>query len=219
MENPFRSEAAAYRFLLLTVGAFALIVAAKALIGTWAATVVFFGEVLAVVVYYVRSRTQERPEPKVPEHVGGELDKRILVVANETVGGTALRDEIMRRSEGFDTDVLVVVPALNSRIRHWASDEDGARAAASERLDRSLTVLRGLGIDAEGEVGEGDPLQCIDDALRTFHADEVVIATHPEGRSHWLERGVVTLARERYAIPIGHVVVDLEAESAAGRAS
>ena len=42
----------------------------------------------------------------------------------------------------------------------------------------------------------------------------IVISTHPEGRSNWLERGVVTSARERFAVPITHVVVDLDAEAA-----
>ena len=56
-------------------------------------------------------------------------------------------------------------------------------------------------------------MQSIADGLRTFGADEVIISTHPEGRSNWLERGVVDTARERFAVPITHVVVDLEAES------
>ena len=214
MENPFRSEAAAYRFLLVTIGALALIVAAKLLLGSVAALIVFVLELAAVVVYYVRQRS-ERPEPVTADHVGAPDEKRILVIANETVGGTALRNEIARHSEGFRTDVLVVCPALNSRLRTWTSDEDGARAAASERLERSLGRLRELGIDAAGEVGESDPVQCIDDALRTFGADEIVIATHPEGRSHWLERHVVETARERFAVPITHVVVDREAEQTA----
>jgi nucleotide-binding universal stress UspA family protein len=130
------------------------------------------------------------------------------------VGGTALRDEIVRRSEGSRAHVLVVCPALNSRLRHWTSDEDGARAAAGERLERSLEALRAHGVEAAGEVGDEDPVQAVDDALRTFGADEIVIATHPEGRSHWLERGVVERVRERYTCPIAHVVVDLDAERA-----
>ena len=68
------------------------------------------------------------------------------------------------------------------------------------------------GIEARGEIGDGDPLQAIEDALRTFAPDELVISTHPEGRSNWLERGVVAGARERFALPVTHVVVDLEAE-------
>ena len=63
-------------------------------------------------------------------------------------------------------------------------------------------------------MGDGDPLQAMEDALRTFGPDEIVISTHPEGRSNWLERGVVSAARERFDVPITHVVVDLEAASA-----
>nr|MBA2298579.1 hypothetical protein [Actinomycetota bacterium] len=53
--------------------------------------------------------------------------------------------------------------------------------------------------------------QAIEDALRTFGADEIVISTHPEGRSRWLERDVVSQAMERFDVPITHVVVDLDA--------
>ena len=109
--------------------------------------------------------------------------------------------------------MLVVSPALNSPLSHWVSDEDAARAAAQERLERAWHELAGRAASqASGEVGDGDPLQAIEDALRTFGADEIIISTHPEGRSHWLERGVVSSARERFAVPITHVVVDLEAE-------
>jgi hypothetical protein len=53
----------------------------------------------------------------------------------------------------------------------------------------------------------------MEDALRLFGADEIIISTHPEGRSHWLEKGIVDAARERFAVPIAHVVVDLSAEA------
>ena len=97
-------------------------------------------------------------------------------------------------------------------MKTFTSDVDEARAQAQQRLDASLARLRGEGIEASGEVGDGDPLQAIEDALRTFGADQIVISTHPEGRSHWLEQGLVTKARERFTVPITHVVVDLEAE-------
>jgi len=92
----------------------------------------------------------------------------------------------------------------------------GARAAAQERLEKSLAQLAAAGVEARGEVGDGDPLQAIADALRTFGADEIIISTHPEGRSNWLERGIVEHARERFAVPITHVVVDLAAERPGG---
>jgi hypothetical protein len=211
VRNPVRSEADAYRLLLVSVGYFALIVAAAA-VATWLGFVVFLALTAAAVGWWIRSRREEPPlrtrGASVPEDV-----RRILVVANETVGGSELFAVIAERSEGVAEDVLVICPALNSPLRTWVSDEDGARAAAQHRLDATLARLASAGIDARGEVGDGDPLQAIDDALRVFGADEIVISTHPEGRSHWLERGVVSGARGRFDVPIRHVVVDLEAEA------
>jgi nucleotide-binding universal stress UspA family protein len=210
--NPFRSEAEAYRFLLLSVGYFAAIAIAALAIGKWAGLAVFVGLTLAGLTYVVRARSGEPRRQTVPSRRGGANERRILVIANETVGGSRLREEIRVRSEGYDEQVLVVCPALNSPLRHWASDEDGARVQAQERLSASLARLREAGVDAKGEVGDAEPLQAMEDALRLFGADEIIISTHPEGRSHWLEKGIVEAARERFAVPITHVVVDLEAE-------
>jgi hypothetical protein len=208
--NPFRSEAEAYRFLLLTVGYVALIVAAAA-IATWLGVVVFIGLTAAAIWFWMGSRSNEPAMKASVPQVGNENERRILVIANETVGGDELLTILRHKAEDVAERILVVSPALNSQVRHWASDEDGARAAAQERLDASLAQLRLDGIQAEGAVGDGDPLQAIEDALRTFGADEIVISTHPEGRSHWLERNVVGAARERFDVPITHVVVDLDA--------
>lgn len=208
--NPFRSEAEAYRFLLLTVGYFALIVAAAA-IATWLGLVVFVG--LTGLAVWLWLRSGER-EPVLRESIprpGRGDGRRILVIANETVGGEELLAILHGMAEGVDDQVLVVCPALNSQVRTWASDEDGARAMAQGRLEESLARLREDGVQARGEVGDGDPLQAIADALRTFGADEIVISTHPEGRSNWLERDVVGAARARFDVPITHVVVDLPA--------
>ena len=211
MINPFRSEAEAFRFLIRTIAYFAVI-AVAALVNTWLGIVVFV-VATAVVVWWLFFRGEpKRPIRTAPARQGGEGERRILVVANETVGGSTLRDRIHERSEGVRAQVLVVAPALNTPIRHWASDEDGARAVAETRLEESLGRLRSGGIDARGEVGDSEPLQAIEDALRTFGADEIIISTHPEGRSQWLERGVVSQARERFAVPITHVVVDLDAD-------
>jgi len=211
VKNPLRSEAEAFQFLLWAVAYFAAI-AIAGVINRWAGLVVFIVLSAAVVLWWVRARRLEAPQQTAPVHRGGPGDRRILVIANETVGGGALRERILERSEGYTTEVLLVCPALNSPIRHWASDEDDARRQAQERLEASLERLREVGIDASGEIGDGDPLQAIEDGIRTFGPDEVIISTHPEGRSHWLERGVVSGARARFAVEITHVVVDLEAE-------
>jgi hypothetical protein len=137
--------------------------------------------------------------------------RRILVVSNETVEGTVLHEAIRFRAHNVEGEVLVVAPALNSRLRHWMSDLDAARAAARARLDRCLARLARAGIRARGEVGDGDPMQAIADALEMFAADEIVIATHPEARSHWLAHDLVARARLRFDVPVLHVVVDLDA--------
>jgi hypothetical protein len=137
----------------------------------------------------------------------------VLVVANETVGGRELLDAVRERAVP-GAAVLVVAPALNSRVRTWASDEDHARHEAQQRLDDSLDRLREVGVRARGEIGDGDPVQAIEDALRSFPADEIVLSTHPPGRSNWLERGVVGAVRDRFDVPVTHVVVDLEQQAA-----
>ena len=212
MINPLRSEAEAFRFLIASIVYFGAIVIASVAGGKWVGLGVFIALTAAVVGWWFHARRDERPKRTAPRpHAAGE--RRILVIANETVGGRPLLERIRELASDANARVLVVTPALNSPLRHLASDEDAARAAAQDRLDRSLSTLATNGIQARGQVGDGDPLQAIEDALRTFGADEIVISTHPEGRSNWLERGVVEHARERFAVPIHHVVVDLSRES------
>jgi hypothetical protein len=215
MLNPLRSEEEAFRFLIASIAYFGAIVIASLAGGTWVGLGVFIALTAAVLAWWARARSEVQTEKTLPRpHAAGE--RRILVIANETVGGHTLRSAILERSLDVREEVLVVTPALNSPIRHWVSDDDGARAAAQERLEKSLAQLAAAGVEARGEVGDGDPLQAIADALRTFGADEIIISTHPEGRSNWLERGIVEHARERFAVPITHVVVDLDAERPEG---
>jgi len=210
VRNPFRTEEEAFRFVWLTILYSALIVAGS-FIDVWVGLGVFVVETALIIWWiFMRGRGERPIQQAPPPHPEGE--RRILVVANETVGGAPLLEQIRERSEGVHEHVLVVVPALNSPLKHWVSDEDGAREAAQQRLEASLAAMREAGIDARGEVGDSDPLQAIEDALRTFAPDELIISTHPAERSHWLERGVVVGARERFALPVTHVVVDLEKE-------
>ncbi len=209
MRNPIRSEGDAFRLVLLTIGYFGLIVIGS-LISSWVGFGVFLVLTGAGLWAVLRRREPEAPPRQAPAASPPD-ERRILVVANETVGGSELLSEIRARSAGASTVLLVVCPALNSPLRHWISDEDEARAAAGSRLEASLASMRTFGLDASGEIGDGDPIQAIEDALRTFRPDELIISTHPPGRSHWLERGVVEKARERFALPVTHVVVDLDA--------
>jgi hypothetical protein len=122
--------------------------------------------------------------------------RRILLVAKEVVVSDGLRGVV------DDAEIVVVAPALIDRLRYWTSDDGRARSAAAERLDRSLGALRSCGVDARGYVGDADPLQAMDDALRLFGADEILVATHVRGRSNWRTRDVVARARSRFALPV-----------------
>lgn len=209
MRNPLRDETAAFQLVLLSLGYFGLIALAS-WISSWlglAVFVVLTGAALAA----LRGGRQRRASLHV-EHAAVDDTRRVLVVANETVGGRELLDAVRERAVP-GAAVLVVAPALNSRVRTWASDEDHARHEAQRRLDDSLDRLLQAGVRARGEIGDGDPVQAIEDALRSFPADEIVLSTHPPGRSNWLERGVVGTVRERFDVPVMHVVVDLEQQA------
>src|SRR5205809_1449734 len=104
----------------------------------------------------------------------------LLIVANETVEGTALIEAVRDIALSHDADVLVVAPALNTRLRHWMSDSDRARRAAELRLAACLARLKEAGVRVTGHVGDADPMRAIEDATRLFLPDEIVVGTHPE---------------------------------------
>ena len=212
MHNPLRSEADAFRWVVViglgAASVIALTLLTRPAVGVaWAAALVGFGGGLA----WRSSRGS------LPHHVarsrGGDGKHRVLVVANQTMGGRALLAEIQNRSRGRESEILLVTPALTgSRAQHWASDVDEAIELARQRMELSLQAIEEAGLRARGQVGDSEPNVAIEDALREFPADELVISTHPPERSRWLERGVVERARRELELPVTHVIVDLEAE-------
>ncbi|MFL5936502.1 MAG: hypothetical protein ACJ744_03520 [Gaiellaceae bacterium] len=100
-----------------------------------------------------------------------------------------------------EAEVLVVAPALNSRLRRWLSDEDEARRLAGERAEATVERLERRGLHAHGQIGDGDPLQAIADALPEFPADEIVIAGHPQRRPHLAEE-LISRASARFGLPV-----------------
>ncbi len=212
MHNPLRSEADAFRWVVVigvaAVSVILLTLLTRPVVGVvWAALLLGFGAGLA----YRNSRGSLPRSVAVTR--GGDSKHRLLVVANETVGGGALQEEIQERCRGRDCEIMIVTPALSvSRAEHWASDIDEAIELARQRMELSLLAIEALGFKARGEIGDSDPNVAIEDALRVFPADEIVISTHPPHRSRWLERGVVEKARNEIELPVTHVVVDLDAE-------
>jgi hypothetical protein len=216
MINPLRSEQDAFRFVLIVAALLAPIAIVAVVFSTGAALAVAGGLAIGLVAgLFVFSSD----EPREKMLLGRRLDQddgryRILVVANETMRGRALRDAISSRGHHGEAQVKVVCPALNSKLRHWTNEEDAAREQAGRRLQSLLADLRSEGFDVDGDIGDDDPVQAMEDALRRFPADEVIISTHPPGRSNWLERDVVQRAEDRYDVRVTHVVVDLDREGA-----
>lgn len=214
MKNRFLGEADAYLFLIVAVIVHCAVVTGSHFGGPRLALgAIILLTPLAVGLMLRKPSPELEPPPERPRSLSRH-PQRLLVVANETVAGATLMEEVRSRvNEG--TEVMVVCPALNSRLRHWTSDEDSARTLANGRLEESLEHLTATGIEARGHVGDADPLQAIADALREFEADEIVISTHPPDCSHWLERNITDRVRRLFALPVTHVVVDLEADAAA----
>jgi hypothetical protein len=130
----------------------------------------------------------------------------VLVVATAHVSDAVARERV-RAHGGKDAEVLVVAPASNVSPLQWlANDEDAARAEAAERAER---VAGELPTDAvETRVGDVDPVTAIEDALRTFPADEILVVTRPDDDATWLEQGTGQAALERFALPVTQLVVE-----------
>ena len=130
----------------------------------------------------------------------------ILVISNRTCECPAVIDEVERRASNSTTVVLLVAPAVNSRMKHLVSDTDAALADAKARVDNAVEQLAARGVSVSGEIGDANPLQAIEDALAVFDADELIVATYPPERSHWLEKGLLERASERFSLPTTHIV-------------
>ncbi len=99
--------------------------------------------------------------------------KSLLVVLLKDGSRSQLRRAIAQRGDG-SPNVHVVAPTRVSRLQWLATDEDEARAEADIRaLEAEWTLLDEA--DVEGEAGDVDPVQAVEDALRGFPADEIVI--------------------------------------------
>ena len=215
MHNPLRSEAEMFRVVVIVGIAMALVIVLALVIDPLAGAILFGIEIGVALGLLLRGSRGSMPRT-ADVATSDDAVHRVLVVANQTVGGRALLDELRSRVAGEPrSEILVVTPPLaGSAAEHWSSDIDKGIAEARERLESSVATMRGAGLEVRGQMGDHhDPNQAIEDALRTFAADEVVISTHPPERSRWLESGVIEKARRELPQPVTHVVVDLEAEA------
>ena len=135
------------------------------------------------------------------------MAKKILALVTEPISADALKSAVGRET-AQEAEVLVVAPALNSKLRFWTSDPDDAIARAEEVEQETVERLDEEGIDAAGDTGESDPLLALQDALQTYPADEIVLCVHGENGRNWQEEGLVEEARERFGKPVTQLVLE-----------
>jgi GABA permease len=132
------------------------------------------------------------------------MARRILVVTTANAPKADV-DAIVREHAGADAEIEVVAPASKiSWLDRLTNAEDDARKDAAHRAQAAAEAVPSERTDAH--VGDVDPLQAIEDALRKFGADEVVVLTAPEEDATWIESGLGEKARERFAVPVTHLV-------------
>jgi hypothetical protein len=133
------------------------------------------------------------------------MPRRLLVVVTTDVQDATLRQHV-RHLAGEDAELLVVAPASSiSRLDWLTNAEDDARAEAGALADKTAEATPTT--DVEAQVGDSDPVKAIEDALREFPADEVLVVTRPDDDASWLEEGSGEAARERFRLPVSVVTV------------
>jgi hypothetical protein len=138
------------------------------------------------------------------------MSRRLLVVTT-VPAGDLLRERVRAHTGAEDAEVRVVAPASDVSPLEWlASDEDEAREEAAAKADKSARAVAPEARVTEAEVGDTDPVQAVEDALREFPADELLIVTRPGDQAGWLEKGAAREAFERFDVPVTHLVVEGE---------
>ena len=124
-----------------------------------------------------------------------------LIVANQTLASQSLTDAIKARLADGPVRTHVVVP-LSPVDRKLTWDETESRRVAQERLDEVIGRLREMGAEADGEVGDRDPVMAVRDAMRGREVDEVIVSTLPKGMSRWLGEDVPSRLREAVRVTV-----------------
>ena len=138
--------------------------------------------------------------------------KKILVVANQTVGGQKLLDLVREKAREGDGVHFVLVVPMDRPPHGGVIYNEAVRHAAEVRLSLARQFMAREGIDLRGEVGDEDPFTATMDGVAIHQPDEVVISTLPRTASGWLRRDLVERVQDASGLPVEHVVTDLDRE-------
>jgi hypothetical protein len=153
----------------------------------------------------VPERVQKAAGTIPVEHVVVDIQaeggpSNVLVVANETVVGERLLEWIRERARRSPASFLIVAPQSDPTV--------SAHPEAERRLRRALTILRGEGLDAHGQVAHPDPYSAAMHAVRDERVDEILVSTFPEAKgSSWLRRDLVGRLRKDAGVPVEHIEI------------
>jgi hypothetical protein len=128
--------------------------------------------------------------------------RKVLVISSSEWPVSALRAAL-----GDDVDELrVVVPAVHqSRLQWLTNADDDARERADEAASSIAEALPSQ--ETESSAGDSDPLLAVEDALREFPADEVVVVTRPDEEATWLEGSSERIAQRLGGLKVTRLVV------------
>lgn len=135
--------------------------------------------------------------------------ERYLVVANRTLGGEHLLEEVERQMRSGPCQFHLVVPVTHM-AEHAAWNEGHSRVEARKRLDAAMDRFRELGAEVTGEVGDASPVQAIRDALRHEDFDKIILSTLRPGVSRWLKLDLPHRVEREFGLPVTHLVAEAE---------
>jgi hypothetical protein len=128
---------------------------------------------------------------------------RLLVLTSEPVSADQLREALPGGADPTDAEVMVVAPALHeSALRFWLSDADEAIARADEVRRESVEQLGAEGVSASADTGESDPEDAVEDVLKTFAADRILLFTHGGDAQRYKEDIDPDALQSRFGIPV-----------------
>jgi hypothetical protein len=122
-----------------------------------------------------------RAGPDGPIEIAARRDagRRVLVLATAEVTPEIV-ERVAAAAEGAD-DVRLVVPVQDSQLDRWLSATDDAREHAQDTLAHTAGALVAAGLPVSGALGDGDTAQALEDELRGFAAERVILIADPSG--------------------------------------
>jgi hypothetical protein len=133
---------------------------------------------------------------------------KVLVVTSETIDAGQLRAALDGNVPPEELEVLVIAPALQeSGLRFWMTDADEAIARADQVRRKTVRELAADGMPTQGDTGESDPLQAIQDALQSFRAEQIILFRHPGDERRYREDFDLDEVRERFGLPVEDAVI------------